>query len=296
MTGAPTREVLAQAVHVSRRYRDVTALHDVSLAIAAGEITGLLGPNGAGKTTLLQLLTGLRRPTSGTVELFGGSPLEPARRRSLGMTPQETGLPGTLRVREAVEFVSAHYADPLPAAEALGAFELGPLAKRQIGGLSGGQKRRLAVALAFVGRPKLVLLDEPTTGLDVEGRRALWEVIRRFRAAGGAVLLTSHQLDEIEALAERVVVLAKGRIVADDRLEVIRDLVGVRRVRLRARPLPALAGVVSATASGDTQELLTRDADALVRDLVRSGVPFAGLEVEAASLEDAFLHLTREPA
>jgi ABC-2 type transport system ATP-binding protein len=248
--------------------------------------------NGAGKSTLVNLLAGLRRPTSGTVTLFGGNPRDPARRRWLGMTPQETGLPSTLRVRECVDFVAAHFAERANRDELLSRFGLSAVRDRQIGGLSGGQKRRLAVALAFAGSPRLVLLDEPTTGLDVEARRALWEAIRDFHAGGGTVLLTSHYLEEIEALAQRVIVLGQGRVLADDTLSAVRGMAGVRRVVMTAPDLPELPGVLRTERDGDRAHLLTSDADELVRTLVHSGVPFSGLEIQPTSLEDAFLALT----
>ena len=238
------RMILAQTFSVGRSYRAVNALHDVSLEVAAGELVGLLGPNGAGKTTLLNLLTGVRRPTSGRVELFGGDPRRAEHRRRIGVTPQETGLPPTLRVGECVDLVAAHFADPVPRGELLDRFGLADLVRRQTGGLSGGQRRRLAVALAFVGRPSLVFLDEPTTGLDVSARHALWDGIRSFHADGGTVLLTSHYLEEVEALAQRVVVLGAGRVLADDTVDAIRSRVGVRRVSLRAGELPTLPGVL----------------------------------------------------
>jgi ABC-2 type transport system ATP-binding protein len=268
----------------------------VSLSVAAGELVGLLGPNGAGKTTLLNLLTGVRRPTSGRVELFGGDPTRAENRRRIGVTPQETGLPATLRVGECVDLVAAHFPDPLPRGELLERFGLADLARRQTGGLSGGQRRRLAVALAFVGRPRLVFLDEPTTGLDVSARHALWEGIRAFHADGGTVLLTSHYLEEIEALAQRVVVLGEGRVLADDTVDAIRSRVGVRRVSLRATDLPALAGVLHESHVDGRTDLLTTDADQLVRDLVAKGVAFNDLEVRPTSLEEAFLTLTATAA
>jgi ABC-2 type transport system ATP-binding protein len=287
---------VARAVGVTRRFGSTVALAGVDLDVEPGTLTGLLGPNGAGKSTLISLLVGLRTPDSGTVELFGGSPQDAANRRSLGMTPQETGLPATLRVGEVLDFVSRHFADPLPSSELLGRFGLDGLAKRQTGGLSGGQKRRLAVALAFAGRPRLVALDEPTTGLDVEGRRALWDGIRSFHAEGGAVLLTSHYLDEIENLAERVVVLAGGRVVADGDVPQIRGLVALSTVSLRSAVPPPLDGVVRCERDGDRWELHTADADALVRALVRADVPFRELQVRAASLEEAFLSITEKVA
>lgn len=286
--------ILARTVDVTRRYASTVALAGVSLSIQSGELVGLLGPNGAGKSTVLNLLTGVRRPSSGLVELFGGAPADPRNRRQIGVTPQETGLPPTLRVGEVVDYVAAHFPDPVDRGELLARFGLDGLVRRQTGGLSGGQRRRLAVALAFVGRPRLVFLDEPTTGLDVEVRRVLWDAIRAFHAEGGTVLLTSHYLDEVEALAQRVVVLGAGRVLADDTVGAVRGLVGVHRVSLASMPLPPLAGVISTSEADGRTHLLTPDADQLVRDLVMSGVAFRDLEVQPTTLEEAFLHLTAD--
>ncbi|PRX62161.1 ABC-2 type transport system ATP-binding protein [Nonomuraea fuscirosea] len=284
--------VLARAHEVTRRYGQVLALDRLSLDIGAGELVGLLGPNGAGKSTLINLFAGLRRPTSGTVELFGGSPLDPVMRRGIGVTPQETGLPESLRVKEIVDFVSAHFRERAGRKELLARFGLDDLAGRQVGGLSGGQRRRLAVALAFAGRPRLVFLDEPTTGLDVEARHALWDGIRSFHEDGGTVLLTSHYLEEIEALAQRVVVIGSGRVLADDTVRAVRDLVGVRRVSLVAGDLPELPGVLGSERVDGRTTLVTTDPDRLVVELVRSGTPFSGLEIRPTTLEEAFLALT----
>ncbi|GAA1537676.1 ABC transporter ATP-binding protein [Dactylosporangium maewongense] len=290
--------LLARTVDVTRRYgtgaKAQVALDGVSLDIHAGGVVGLLGPNGAGKSTLVNLLVGLRRPTSGTVELFGGDPRDPAARRRIGVTPQETGLPATLRVRECVAFVAAHFADPVPTGELLEGFGLTEVAGRQTGGLSGGQKRRLAVALAFVGRPDLVFLDEPTTGLDVQARRDLWDHVRAYGRTG-TVVLTSHYLEEIEALADRVVVLGGGRVLADDTVAAIRAMVGIHRVSLDSATLPELPplpGVVGVEQADGRTSLLTADPDQLVRDLVTTGVPFRGLQVRPTSLEEVFLTLT----
>ncbi|GLW06658.1 ABC transporter ATP-binding protein [Microtetraspora sp. NBRC 13810] len=291
-----TAEILARADGVTRRYGDVVALDDITLDVRAGELVGLLGPNGAGKSTLINLFTGLRRPTSGTVELFGGSPLDPARRRRVGMTPQDTGLPAALRVGECVDFVSAHFTTSVSRGALLERFGLSGLERRQIGGLSGGQKRRLAVALAFAGDPRLVFLDEPTTGLDVEARRTLWAGVRAFHEDGGTVLLTSHYLEEIEALARRVVVVGQGRVLADDSVEAVRGMAGVRRVSVTAADVPALPGVLGTERDGERVHLITSDADELVRELVRTGAPFSGLEVRLTSLEEAFLAITARRA
>ncbi|MFB7452755.1 ABC transporter ATP-binding protein [Streptomyces sp. NPDC056194] len=286
--------VAVRTVGLSRSYGDKTVLHPLDLEIPGGGLVGLLGPNGAGKSTLLSLLVGLRRPSSGHCELFGGDPRKPVHRRLIGVTPQETGLPLTLRVGEVVDFAAAHYENPVPRGELLDRFGLLDKERRQTGGLSGGEKRRLAVALAFVGRPRMVFLDEPTTGLDVETRHTLWDVIRAFHTEGGTVLLTSHYLEEIESLADRVVVLTRGRVVADDTVDALRGLVRAQRVSLLADDVPPLPGILSSERVDGRIHLLTPDADALVRDLVTSRVPFSGLEVRSATLEEAFLTLADE--
>ncbi len=302
---------------VTRRFGHVVALDDVSLTVGEGELVGLLGPNGAGKTTLLSLVNGLRKADSGTVRLFGGDPRAAASRLALGTTPQETGLPSTLRVREVVELVAGHYPSPMPTAEVLDRFGLGDLQRRQTGALSGGQKRRLAVALALVGRPRLVLLDEPTTGLDVEARHVLWQALRDYHADGATVVLTSHYLEEVEALAHRAVVVGQGRVLADGTLAQILTIVARRRVLLtvpataqdvvralpgvevvdaqRVEPRGSSAGGHGVASDELRLTLLAADADHLVRALVAAGAPFRDLEVRGASLEEAFLALTAAP-
>lgn len=290
---------LAQLDRVTRRFGDVVAVDDVTLTIEAGSMVGLLGPNGAGKTSLISLINGLRRPSSGTVTLLGRSPQDVRSRQSLGSTPQETALPPTLKVGEVIDFVGRHFDDRQPTEALAEEFGLTALLKRQTGALSGGQKRRLSVALAFVGRPQLVLLDEPTTGLDIDGRHALWEAVRRQHDAGATVVVTSHYLEEIEALAERVVVMESGRVIADDTLQAIVGQVGVRQIRLRtpeAAAVSALPGVARSESGGDTDAaglvLYAADSDQLIRELVRSGLPFSDLAVRGATLEEAFLTLT----
>ncbi|MFD6897397.1 ABC transporter ATP-binding protein [Rhodococcus sp. NPDC060086] len=284
--------ILARAHDLTRRYNGATALDGVSLDIQAGQVLGLLGPNGAGKSTLINVMTGLLRPTSGSVELCGADPRSEATRRMIGVTPQETGLPETWRVAELVDFVSAHFPDPVDRSELLDRFDLTSLADRQVGGLSGGQQRRVAVASAFVGRPRLVFLDEPTTGLDVDTRHTLWDGIRSFHADGGAVLLTSHYIEEVEALADRVVVMDGGRIIADGGIDEIRGRVRLKRVTLTDPVLPELSGVASIERDADRTHLLTNDACALVRELVTAGASFTDIVIESASLEDAFLAIT----
>jgi len=287
---------LASLANVTRRFGEVTALDDVSLDIRSGQIVGLLGPNGAGKSTLLSLVQGLRRPSSGTVELFGGSPQNARNRTRLGSTPQATALPETLRVGEVIDFVGAHFENAVPVAEVLEEFGLVELARKQTGALSGGQKRRLSVALAFVGRPELVLLDEPTTGLDVDARRVLWEAIRRQQHAGATIVITSHYLEEIEALAERVVVIDGGRVLEDDSLQAVLARVSLRQVTLRSAQIERIAQLPdvvrhSTDAAGATT-FYAQDSDALIVELVRSGIDFHSLAVRGATLEEAFLTMT----
>jgi ABC-2 type transport system ATP-binding protein len=200
---------------VTKRFGELVALDDVSLELASGEVIALLGPNGAGKTTALSILLGLRRPDSGRAELFGDDPRRPSSRSAIGVTPQEDGFPPTLRVAEIVDLVRAHFPSPAERGELLDRFRLVAIARRQAGGLSGGERRRLALALAFAGRPRAVFLDEPSAGLDVEARRALWREIELFAGDGGTVLLTTHHLEEAESLASRIVVLARGRVAAE---------------------------------------------------------------------------------
>ena len=290
---------LASLLDVTRRFGEAPALDHVTLDIEPGTLVGLLGPNGAGKSTLLSLVAGLRRSTSGTVTLFGGDPRDYRNRRGLGVTPQESALPPTLRVGEAIDYVGAHFDQRMPTAELAAEFGLGDLLRKQTGALSGGQRRRLSVALAFVGRPRLVLLDEPTTGLDVDGRRALWDAVRRQHEAGATLVLTSHHLEEIEALAERVIVLVSGRIIADDTLESVVGRVGLSQVRLRSAEsdrIASLPGVTHAERNDDGSVTLSaRDADELEVALVHTGIPFTDLAIRGATLEEAFLSLTDDP-
>jgi ABC-2 type transport system ATP-binding protein len=219
---------VAELRGVHKRYGRVLALRGVDLQLRPGELVALLGPNGAGKTTAVGILLGQRRPDAGTARLFGRDPTVPAARRLVGATPQLVGFPDNLTVLEVVDLVRAHYPSPASAGELLGRFRLADLAGRRACRLSGGQWRRLAVALAFAGRPRVVVLDEPTTGLDVEARRGLWEAVRAFVAGGGAVLLTTHYLEEAQALASRVAVLAEGRIIAQGSVHEIAARAGLR--------------------------------------------------------------------
>jgi ABC-2 type transport system ATP-binding protein len=277
---------------VSKRYGKIEALRDFSLAVQAGEVVALLGPNGAGKTTALSILLGLRAPDEGTARVFGRNPRDVDARRRLGATPQETGFPTTLKVTEVINLVRAHYPHSLEIPDVLARFGLADLAGRQVGGLSGGQKRRLAVCLAFVGDPSAVFLDEPTTGLDVEARRRVWDGIRAYAENRGTVLLTTHYLEEADELASRVVVIAGGTTLAEGSPAEVKAQAGLKRIRIEADALPELAGVERATRTGRVHTLYAADPALVVRLLVERGVPLHGLEVTPVTLEEAFLSLT----
>ncbi|GAA2988905.1 ABC-2 type transport system ATP-binding protein [Microbacterium terrae] len=289
---------LVRTESLRKSFGDTVALDGVTLDIHAGECVGLLGPNGAGKTTLLSLVEGLRMPTSGVVQLFGGDPRVPAYRTRLGSTPQATALPESLKVREVLRFVASHYPAPGSLDRIVAEFDLEPLLAKHCGALSGGQQRRVAVALAFVGDPELVLLDEPTTGLDVDARRSLWDAVRTRNREGTAIVVTSHHLEEIEQLAQRVVVIDQGAVRADDTLAAVVAGVARRRVTLRgveASTVLALdpAASVSADPDDGIVTAVVSDSDALIRALVASGAPFTDLTVRGASLEEAFLTITK---
>jgi ABC-2 type transport system ATP-binding protein len=197
-----------ELVGVSKSFGSVRALDRLDLTVDRDEIVAVLGPNGAGKTTAIGVLLGLRRPDSGRALLFGRDPSDVATRRRVGCTPQQTSFPLTLRVGEIVDFVRAHYPRPLARDVLVDRFALREFEHRQAGGLSGGERRRVACALAFAGDPELVVLDEPSSGLDIESRLALWRTIRDEQRT---VLLTTHSFEEAEALATRIVVLHRGR-------------------------------------------------------------------------------------
>src|SRR5580692_4269365 len=223
--------IVASLEGVNKNYDNIKALRDVDFRVCAGEVVALLGPNGAGKTTAVKLLLGLLQPNSGKVCVLGGDPTNPQNRMRTGAMLQVGRVPETLRVREHIDLFSSYYEKPLPLAQILAAAGLEKLSDRKFGDLSGGQKQRVLFALAICGDPDLLFLDEPTVGLDVEARRMLWDEIRLLVSRGKTVLLTTHYLQEADALADRVAVINKGEIIAEGTPATIKAQTAGKRIR-----------------------------------------------------------------
>ena len=285
----------------TKRFGAVTALDALDLDLAPGRVTALLGPNGAGKTTAVHLLLGLGAPTRGSVSVLGGDPRDARTRERIGAMLQVARVPETLRVREHIELFRTYYPSPMPYGEVVEAAALQGLDRRLFGTLSGGQKQRVLFALAICGNPELLVLDEPTVGLDVEARRVLWDRVRELGARGRAVLLTTHHLEEADALAQRVVLLARGRVVADGTPAEIKARVGGRRIRCRtalaAEAIAAIPGVTAAREAGGVTEIVTAATEDVLRALLARDGSRCAHEDAGAGLEEAFVALTSdEPA
>jgi len=290
--------VVASLEGVSKNYGEVRALRSVNFAVRAGEVVALLGPNGAGKTTAVKLLLGLMLPNSGKTRVFGGDPTNPQNRMRTGAMLQVGKVPETLRVGEHIDLFSSYYPSPLPLEEVLAAAGLKKLRDRKFGDLSGGQRQRTLFALAICGDPDLLFLDEPTVGLDVEARRALWEEIRRLVERGKTVLLTTHYLEEADALADRIAVINEGAIIAEGTPAEIKSQTSGKRIRcitmLSVASLRQLPGVTDARQDREAVEIHAREAEPVVRALLARDLALSGLEITSAGLEEAFLALTRD--
>lgn len=290
-------QALAVLQGVDKAYGQQRVLDGLDLSVHAGELLALLGPNGAGKSTAVAMMLGLDTPDAGRVVLCGQAPGELAARRGAGVMLQEAELPASLRAGELIELTGAYYPSPLSVVEAAQRAGIEDLIARPYGKLSGGQKRRVQFAMAIVGRPCVLFLDEPTTGLDVEARSAIWQAVRQLVAEGCGVLLTTHYLEEAEALADRVVMLAQGQIVAEGSVETMRAFGGGRRLRCRTAiavsELALWPGVRAASSDGDAVTLEVDDAESLLRRLLDADPTLSDLEVTRAGLAEAFLELTR---
>ncbi|WP_395642490.1 ATP-binding cassette domain-containing protein [Rudaea sp.] len=291
---------VARLSRVAKRYAQTQALAGVDLEVHRGEVLALLGPNGAGKTTAVSLLVGLLQADGGSAELFGAAPSALAARRRIGAMLQATALPETLTVAELIDLFRNYHARPRTVADIVALAGVEDLLDRRYAKLSGGQQRRVQFALAICGRVELLFLDEPTTGLDIDARETMWRAIRQLVAAGCAVVLTTHYLEEVEALADRVVVLAKGRIIAQGTVAEIRARVASRRIRcvttLADAAIARWPEVRSVARDGERVEIVTDAAEIVVRQLLYEDAQLRELEVRRAGLAEAFVEITREAA
>jgi ABC-2 type transport system ATP-binding protein len=275
-----------------KSYGRVKAVDGLDLDIPAGGVTALLGPNGAGKTTAIGLMLGRLRPDSGVATIFGLNPRDLAARRRIGVMLQTAKLPRQLKVAELIRLFAGYYPNPMPVAGAVTLAGLEGLENRRSSALSGGQQRRLQFAIAAVGRPDVLLLDEPSVGLDLEARRAMWATVRLLRERGATILLTTHHLEEAEALADRVVVIDKGRVRTSGTVADMKSIVAGRTIRcvtaLDDAALKALPHVRSLARAGRHAILVTSNADLTMRALLIADESAADFEVASAGLEEAF--------
>jgi ABC-2 type transport system ATP-binding protein len=300
MEGNMSQNTLASLSGVRKRYGKVQALDGFDLAVKRGELLAVLGPNGAGKSTAISILLGLQTPEEGSAELFGHAPQEIEGRRRIGVMMQEVALPTVLRTRELLEQVASYYPTPYDANSVLKRLSLDALADRPYGKLSGGQKRQVQFALALVGRPELLFLDEPTVGLDVQARESLWRVVRELLHEGCSIVLTTHYLEEAEALADRVAVMARGRLVTTGSVDEIRAHVSRKKVscvsRLDVDTVRAWPEVLQLELERDRMQITTRNAEALLMRLFREDPALSDIEVKRAGLAEAFAELTNGSA
>ncbi len=300
-------DTVASLSRVTKRYANgVLALDDLSLTLQRGQIVALLGPNGAGKSTAVKLLMGLSTPTSGSVRIFAADPRLTTTRLRTGVMLQVGRAPEMLRVREHIHIFRGYYPNPMPYADIVRAAQLEGVEDRMFGQLSGGQKQRVLFALALAGDPDLLFLDEPTVGLDIESRRGMWAQIRSLAARGKAVLLTTHYLEEADALAHRIVVINKGRVICEGTPSEVKSLGAstsgnstsrsLKIIRctttLAATTLLAIPGVTTVEAATTLTTITSTQPEATLRELLTLDPSLHSLEVSSPALEDAFLALT----
>jgi ABC-2 type transport system ATP-binding protein len=294
-TDSVATSAVATLESVVKRYGKTAALRGLDLTLRRGEVVALLGPNGAGKTTSVRLLLGLIAADEGRVRVLGRDPRTTAARTGIGAMLQVARVPETLLVREHIALFRSYYPRPLTAAEVIRRAGLEGIENRRFGDLSGGQRQRVLFGLALCGDPELVFLDEPTVGMDLQSRRRLWEEVRALAARGKSVLLTTHYLEEADALANRIVVIDKGRVIREGTPTEIKHGVSGRRIRCVTRLDPAqvraLPSVISLQSDRDAVVIYAERPEEVVRHLLLADDSLHGLEVSAAPLEDAFLAL-----
>lgn len=282
------------AINLSKRFGPVVAVSRVDLTLAPGQALGLLGPNGAGKSTTLRMLLGLVPPDAGRALIFGHPAGSPAARAMVGSTPQATGFPEQVTPRELLAYAGARYGVRPRIDDLVAMFGLDRLIDRRVAGFSGGEVRRVALALAFVGAPRLVFLDEPTTGLDTDAQEAFRSVVRSYVGQGGSVVLCSHHWDEVEAICTSITLIDRGETVLSGDLHDIRRRTSVNHVSFALPEGAAPPGWVQASPQGRLWHCESADSDALVRRLVTEGVPFGDLTIQPMKLNDLIDRIRRE--
>src|SRR3954468_334753 len=298
-TGTDARPVPAvQISGVTKDFGDVHAVRGIDLTLDQGEVVAFLGPNGAGKTTTIDMVLGLSQPTTGSVEVLGLQPRQAISRGLVSAVMQTGGLLKDLSVRETVAYTASLFATTAPVDDVLRTAGIEGIADRKVAKCSGGEQQRLRFAMALLSDPALLLLDEPTTGLDVEGRRAFWSAIRSDVEKGRTVLFATHYLEEADQYADRIVLISHGRIVADGTGSEIRALASGRTIRATlpgadTGALAAMPGVIGVEVRGDTVLVHSKDSDAVARHLL-THTHARDLEITSQGLEDAFLSLTGE--
>jgi ABC-2 type transport system ATP-binding protein len=289
------KQIAASLAGVTKKYGKVTALNNVNMNVRAGELLAVLGPNGAGKTTAVRLMLGLTTPLSGKVAVFGRDPRTASARKRVGAMLQVAKVPETLKVKEHINLFRSYYASPLSLQTTLEAAGLEGMENRLFGALSGGQKQRVLFALAICGDPDLLFLDEPTVGLDITTRHLIWQQIRRLIQQGRTVVLTTHYLEEVDALADRVIVLNHGVIVAEGTSAEIKSRTVQRKIRCATRLLRSeienIPEVSSVSEQESRMEILTSQVEPVLRELFILDPNLTGLEVSNSTLEDAFLKI-----
>jgi ABC-2 type transport system ATP-binding protein len=290
--------IIAELAGVYKRYGHTVALDGIDLEVPSGKLLAILGPNGAGKTTAISLLLGLKKPDAGKVTIFGKSPLLLETRRQVGVMMQEVTLAPELRARELIDLTASYYSYPLTVKEVMELTNTTALAKRPYGKMSGGQKRQVQFAMALVGRPKLLFLDEPTAGMDIQAREMMWSMMRQLVRDGTSIVLTTHYLEEAEALADHVVVLNKGRIVAQGSVDEVRTHVARKQIfcltKLSIDEIGNWPGVQNVNKEKQRLNITVIDAEDVVRRLLEEDVDLQELEVSRAGLAEAFTEITQE--
>jgi ABC-2 type transport system ATP-binding protein len=291
---------LATLTAAVKRFGSLTALDGLDLAVHRGELLALLGPNGAGKSTAISILLGLQRPDAGSATLFGEDPQSLEARRRIGIMMQEVMLSPVMRPRELMQQVASYYPSPYEVDAVIDRLNLGALAARPYGKLSGGQKRQVQFGMAIVGRPELLFLDEPTVGLDQQAREALWQVLRDLIHEGCSIVLTTHYLEEAEALANRVAVVTHGKLIASGTVDAIRAHVSRKtiycRTTLAAASIRAWPEVLQLADAQGVAQIATRDVEAVLRRLLAADADVKDIEVRRAGLAEAFAEITNAGA